>query len=321
MKKTITFRTAVKMATAIRTLLPVLPPELRNSVYSYLSPSPMPTNYGLPLQHKSYSCKHTLVQICPVHSGSTALLALQRFGFLESNEYRTWLLNHAITLRIGVVFKGRANTFVQEHWDKKIVTHLHKLAKLYPWLRKVTNYDIQILWDAPDGVLKSKNNRRSAGQIPHAMVRTLTALMDGGVREKTGDIQVILRLEHHVAGVAVRSSPRFGLGNFMELPPEATTFRCARQKLEVWKEPCPKVLPRKSARLTPVVARFTEKELLSCAHGAVDWVRWGPGTLVVSKTEDLGRQTCTTWMDTGIAYDSPTELMLFELLEDCQGRR
>jgi hypothetical protein len=26
-------------------------------------------------------------------------------------------------------------------------------------------------------------------------------------------------------------------------------------------------------------------------------------------------------MDTDIAYDSPTELMLFELLEDCQGRR
>ncbi|KAJ4340097.1 hypothetical protein N0V87_002717 [Didymella glomerata] len=309
------------MATAMRTLLPMLPPELRNSVYGYLSPSAISTNNGLPVQLKSYSCKHTLVQICPIHSGSTALLALQRYGFLEGNEYRTWLLNNAITLRIGVVFRGRVNTFVQEHWDKKIEAHLQKLAKQHPWLKKVTKYDIQILWDAPDGVLKSKHNRRSAGQIPHAMVWTLTGLMDEGVRKKAGDVQVRLRLEHHVAGVVVRSSPRFGLGSFMTLLPEVTALKCARQTLEVWKEPCPKILPRKSARLTPVVMKVAEKELLNCANGTVDWVGWGPGTLVMSKTEELGKQTCTTWMDTDIAYDSPTELMLFELLEDCQGRR
>ncbi|KAF3040346.1 hypothetical protein E8E12_009098 [Didymella heteroderae] len=308
------------MAEAMRTLLPMLPPELRNSVYSYLSPSATPTSNGLPVQLKSYSCKHTLVQICPVHSGSAALLALQHYGFLEGNEYRTWLLNHAITLRIGVVFKGRVNTFVQEHWDNKIETHLQKLAKQHPWLRKVTKYDIQILWDAPDGVLKSKHNRRSAGQIPHAMVRTLTGLMDEGVRERIGDIQVRLRLEHHVAGVAVRS-PRFGLGSFMKLPPDATALPCARQTLQVWKEPCPKILPRKSARLTPVVTKSAEKELLKCSGRTVDWVGLGQGTLVTSKTEEMGEQICTTWMDTGIAYDSPTELMLFELLEDCQGRR
>lgn len=305
----------------MRTLLPMLPPELRNSVYSYLSPSAIPTNTGLPLKLKSYTCKHTFVQICPIHSGSTALLALQRYAFLEGNEYQTWLPNHAITLRIGVVFKGRANTFVQEHWDKKVETHLQKLAKQHPWLRKVAKYDIHILWDAPDGVLKSKHNRRSAGQIPHAMVRTLTRLMDGDVRSKVGDVQVRLRLEHHVAGVAVRSSPRFGLGSFMALPPDATALDCARQTLEVWKELCPKVLPRKSARLTPIVTKLAEKELLKCEDGAVDWIGWGQGTLVMSKTVMLGKQTCTTWMDTGYAYDSPTELMLFELLEDCHGRR
>ncbi|KAF1934293.1 uncharacterized protein M421DRAFT_117842 [Didymella exigua CBS 183.55] len=311
------------MATAMRTLLPMFPPELRNSVYSYLSASATltNTNIGLPLQLKSYSCKHTLIQLCPVHSGPTALLTLQRFGFLEGNEYRTWLLNHAITLRIGVVFKGRANTFVQEHWDKKMEVHLQKLAKQYPWLKKVARYDIQILWDAPDGVLKSKHNRRNAGQIPHAMVRTLTGLMDEGVRGKTGDVQIRLRLEHHVAGMAVRSSPRFGLGSFMTLPLDVTSIDCARQTLEVWKEPCPKVLPRKSARLTPVVTKAAEKEVLKCSRGTVDWVGWGQGTLVMSKTEELGKQTCTTWMDTGYAYDSPTELMLFELLEDCHGRR
>ena len=305
----------------MRTLLPLLPPELRNSVYSYLVPSSTPTNTGLPLQLKSYSCKHALVQICAVHSGSTALLALQRYAFLEGNEYRTWLLNHAITLRIGVVFKGRVNTFVQEHWDKKIETHLHKLAKQHPWLKKVAKYDIQILWDAPDGVLKSKHNRRSAGQIPRAMVQTLTGLMDEDVRRKLGHVQVRLRLEHHVAGLTVRSTPRFGLGSFMSPSPDTTEVRCARHTLEVWKEPCPKILPRKSARLTPVVTKPEEKELLRSQEGSVNWVDRGQGTLVIRKTALGEDQACTTFMDTRIAYDSPTELMLFELLEDCHGRR
>lgn len=199
--------------------------------------------------------------------------------------------------------------------------HLQKLAKQHPWLKKVARYDIQILWDAPDGVLKSKHNRRNAGQIPPAMVRTLIGLMDGGVQDKAGDVQVRLRLEHHVVSVAVRSSPRFGLGSFMTFPLDTTTTSCARQTVEVWKEPCPKVLPRKSARLTPVITKVAEKEVLTCTRGTVDWVGWGQGTLVMSKTETSGRQICTTWMDTGYAYDSPTELVLFELLEDCHGRR
>ncbi|KAH6620226.1 hypothetical protein C7974DRAFT_228151 [Boeremia exigua] len=309
------------MATTMRTLLPLLPPELRNSVYSCLASSPTPTNSGLPLQLKSYTCKHTLVQICPVHYGSTDLLALQRYNFLEGNEYRTWLLNHDITLRIGIVFKGRVNTFVQEHWDKKIETHLHKLAKLHPWLHKVAKYDVQVLWDAPDGVLKSKHNRRSAGQIPRAMVRTLTALMDADVRRKWGDVQVRLRLEHHVAGVAIRSSPRFGLGGFLSLSSDAAELGWAQHTLEVWKEPCPRVLPRKSARLTPVVTKPEEKELLASRGDKVEWMDRGQGTLVMRKTTVGEKRTCASFMDTGIAYHSPTELMLFELLEDCYGRR
>jgi hypothetical protein len=310
------------MATNMRTLFPNLPPEVRNSVYDYLSthdPASTPTTTGLPLRLKSYSCKHILIQICPVHSGPSNLLALQRYNYLEGHEYRTWLLSHAITLRIGVVFKGRVNTFVQEHWDKKIETHLHKLAKQHPWLKKVVKYDIQILWDAPDGVLKSKHNRRTAGQIPRAMVQTLTCLMDGDVRRKHGDVAVKLRLEHHVAGVAVRSAPRFGLGSFMTL--SASELDCQTQTVEVWKEPCPRILPRKSARLTPVVTKPAEKELLKSENGRIIWADWGQGTLVMKKSTTLEKQTCTTFMDMGIAYDSPTELMLFELLEDCHGRR
>ncbi|UPX13755.1 uncharacterized protein EKO05_0004254 [Ascochyta rabiei] len=303
----------------MRTFLPMLPPELRNEVYSYLSAHETSTtsNAGLPLQLKSYSCKHTLVQICPVHSGSTGLLALQHYNFLEAHEYQTWLLNNAVTVRLGVVFRGRVNTFVQEHWDKKIETHIHKLAKQHPWLKKVAKYDIQILWDAPDGVLKSKNNRRTAGQIPRAMTRTLTALMDEDTRKSQGGVSVKLRLEHHVAGVAIRSAPRFGLGSFMAL---ATDSGCRSQTMEIWKEPCPRVLPRKSARLTPVV-KHEEKVLLKFEHGRVAWVDRGQGTLVMKKIAVSEKTTSASFMDTGIAYDSPTEFMLLELLEDCYGRR
>lgn len=306
--------------TNMRTFLPMLPPELRNEVYSYLSnhdTSPA-INSGLPLQLKSYSCKHTLVQICPVHSGSAGLLALQNHNFLEAHEYRAWILTNAITLRLGVVFKGRVNTFVQEHWDKKIETHLQKLAKQHPWLRKVAKYEIQILWDAPDGVLKSKNNRRTAGQIPRAMTRTLTALMDGDARKKHGNVSVKLRLEHHVAGVAIRSAPRFGLGSFTALTSADLVFRS--QAMEIWKEPCPRILPRKSARLTPVV-KHEEKELLKSENGRVIWIDKGQGTLVMKKVVVAENSTCASFMDTGIAYDSPTEFMLLELLEDCYGRR
>ncbi|KAJ4345170.1 hypothetical protein N0V95_005847 [Ascochyta clinopodiicola] len=307
------------MTTNMRTFLPMLPPELRNEVYSYLSAheSSATNNAGLPLQLKSYSCKHTLVQICPVHSGSTGLLTLQHYNFLEAHEYQTWLLNNALSLRLGVVFRGRVNTFVQEHWDKKIETHLQKLAKQYPWLKKVAKYDIQILWDAPDGVLKSKNNRRTAGQIPRAMTRTLTALMDKDTRKKQGSVSVKLRLEHYVAGVAIRSAPRFGLGSFMAL---ATDSDYRSQTMEIWKEPCPRVLPRKSARLTPVV-KHEEKELLKVEHGRVAWVDRGQGTLVMKKIAVSEKTTSASFMDTGIAYDSPTEFMLLELLEDCYGRR
>ncbi|KAF9698741.1 hypothetical protein EKO04_003014 [Ascochyta lentis] len=303
----------------MRTFLPMLPPELRNEVYSYLSAHETSTasNAGLPLQLKNYSCKHTLVQICPVHSGSTGLLALRHHNFLEAHEYQTWLLNNAVTLRLGVVFKGRVNTFVQEHWDKKIEAHLQKLAKQHLWLKKVAKYDIQILWDAPDGVLKSKNNRRTAGQIPRAMTRTLTTLMDEDARKKQGNVSVKLRLEHHVAGVAIRSAPRFGLGSFMAL---ATDFGCRSQTREIWKESCPRILPRKSARLTPVV-KYEEKELLKFEHGRVAWIDRGQGTLLMKKIAISEKTTCASFMDTGIAYDSPTEFMLLELLEDCYGRR
>jgi hypothetical protein len=165
------------MATVPGELFPNLPPELRNEVYNYLS-IPWTTSVasitGLPLKLKTFECKHTTVEICPVHYGSTGFLALQTSRFPEAREYGSWLLNNAMELRIGVSFHGRINTFVQQDWDKKMETHLRKLAKLHPWLRKVPKYDVQVFWSPVDGVLKSRKNKRTAGQIAKNLATALT---------------------------------------------------------------------------------------------------------------------------------------------------
>ena len=73
--------------------------------------------------------------------------------------------------------------------------------------------------------------------------------------------------------------------------------------------------------IDPVVTKPDEKELLRSNDGRVDWIERGQGTLVMRKIAVGEKQTYTSFNELGIAYDSPTELMLFELLEDCHGRR
>jgi hypothetical protein len=207
--------------TTPRLLFPDLPPELRNEVFRYLSGPGLTSAakvVGLPLKLRTYECKHTIVQICPVHYGSTSLLALQTYGFQEASEYTTWLRNNAIELRIGVFFKGRVNTFVQQDWDNKMETHLRKLAKLHPWLKKVAKYDIQILWSPIDGVMKSRKNKRIAGQIPRDMTTTLTGLVDVSVKRKKGELKMKLCLEHKTAVETVLSGTRFGFAACFSSP-------------------------------------------------------------------------------------------------------
>jgi hypothetical protein len=311
------------MATNPRLLFPHLPPELRNEVYKYISANDTTSparNTGFPLQLKKYECKHTVVQLCPVHYGSNALLALQKYRFQEAREYRSWLLDNATELRIGVVFKGRINTFVQKDWDKKIEMHLQKLAKQHPWMRKVAKYDIQILWDSPDGVLKSKNNKRTAGQIPQAMVNTLVGLMDENVKGRNGHVTTTLRLQHHIAVGCAYSWPRFGLVDFFSYSDGLHGLR--RQTRRVWKEPCVKKTPVDVCPgFESAPPKAEEKLLLSAERGLVTWADASDSRLVTSKDIEAGTEPEIAVGRLGIRGDDNAKFVFRELVEECLGSR
>lgn len=222
------------MATTPRELF-AIPPELRHEIYSYLSGPDTATTAsvaGLPLNLKTFECKHTIVQICPIHHGSAGLLALERYRFQEATEYNSWLLDNALELNMGVTFKGRVNTFVQSDWDKKMRMHLQKLAKQHPWLAKVATYNVQILWNPMDGALKSKGNKRTAGQTVRDMVATLTSLVRNDVKTKKARLRLSLHLDHAAAAQAVVSGTRFG---FAEILSPLKTIGFKEENKDVWK--------------------------------------------------------------------------------------
>lgn len=302
----------------MRTLLYQLPPELRNEVYNYLSfpeANFIPTVAGLPFQSRKFECKHTSVQICPVHFGSTGLLELSNYNFSEGREYGSWLLGNAVELRIGVVFKSRVNTFVQRDWNKKMEMHLMKLAKQYPWLRKVARYDIQILWDATDGPLKSKGNKRTAGQIPREMVRTLTSLMDPDVKKKRSNLSVRLHLEHRITLENAVAHTKFGLSEFLSLSIDGY------DRLDIGISKRPFVIPAIPLVRLPLVPVPTplreEKDLLVLKSGKVNWSEYTEGQLVLRKITGqpptFGFGVGVSGQDTGIT----TDFILTELAEEC----
>ncbi|KAJ4358479.1 uncharacterized protein N0V89_003063 [Didymosphaeria variabile] len=197
-----------------RVLLPQLPPELRDLVYTQtVTEDNQATSTGLDFTRKVYDASHTRVDITPVHCGNPALLALQQYHFLEGDEYRHFILNNAIQLRIHVLFKGHTNTFVQEHWDKKLTAHLKNLAKRYPWLRKVTDYDVRILWK-PASWAPSKKKRR-IGAIAKRMVEVLTQEMDKDLRMRRGVVKAGLRVADFVVCDHVLRGQTLGLGEFV----------------------------------------------------------------------------------------------------------
>jgi hypothetical protein len=275
------------MATAPCELFPNLPPELRNEVYNYVSlreSTAVASIFSIPLKLKTFECKHTTVEICPVHYGSTSLLALQTYQFPEAREYGSWLLNNAMELRIGVTFKGRVNTFVQQDWDKKMEAHLRKLAKLHPWLKKVAKYDVQIFWTPVDGVLKSKRNKRTAGQIAKDLAATLTALVGADAKSGKGELNLKLCLDHKFAAETVISGRRFGFEDFLSVAgTHMDSFK--RQIREVWKEPYMKLLePKKGARfLLTSPAESQERSLMEVEDDLVKWTVGTTGRLVLGK--------------------------------------
>lgn len=273
-------------------LFPDLPPELRNEIYTYLSTpcsNSRPLNLHLPLKLKIFTCKHTTVQICPVHFGSTGLLALPRDRFLEASEYQSWLLNNALELQVSVHFKGRIHTFTQAHWDKKMEMHLRKLGKLHPWLKKVARYNIQLLWDPVDGALKSKHNKRIAGHVPLDMAKTLTQLMDLEAKRKQGRVQLGLHLSHRFAVENAIAPCKFGLGAFLADKDRLQGFRGLTR--DVWKAPCrftslasaPPTLPSSALRVVPLVTQQDEP-LMTVDEGVVRWSACTQSRLVMRKT-------------------------------------
>jgi hypothetical protein len=197
-----------------RLLLPQLPPELRDLVYTQtVAEDNHATSTGLDFTSKIYDSSHTRVEIIPVHYGNPALLALQRYQFLEGDEYRHFIFNNTIQLRIHVLFKGHTNTFVQEHWDKKMAAHLKNLAKRYPWLRKVTDYDVRILWK-PASWAPSKKKRR-IGSIAKRMVEILTQEMDVDTSARRDIVKTDLRVADFVVSDHILRGQELGLGEFV----------------------------------------------------------------------------------------------------------
>jgi hypothetical protein len=197
-----------------RLLLPQLPPELRDLVYTQtVAEDNHATSTGVDFTSKIYDSSHTRVEITPVYYGNPALLALQQYHFLEGDEYRHFILNNAIQLRIHILFKGHTNAFIQEHWDKKMAAHLKNLAKRYPWLRKVTDYDVRILWK-PASWAPSKKKRR-IGAIAQRMVKVLTQAMDTDLTARRGVVKTDLRIADFVVSDHVLRGQELGLGEFI----------------------------------------------------------------------------------------------------------
>jgi hypothetical protein len=272
-----------------RLLFPDLPPELRNEIYTYLSTS-TPTTTSLPLKLKTFSCRHTTIQICPVHYGSTNLLSLSHYNFNESHEYASWLRQNGLQLKIGIIFKGRVNTFVQRDWDKKISAHLRKLVKIYPWLEKVAQYDVRVKWDPMDGALKSKGGKRVAGEIVRDMLAMLMrGMMQADVRKKKGDVKVKLGIGHRIAVESVVAGARFGLAEVLSVGGDEVRSKT----WEVWKEECKNIAQiEESPRFVPVLqAKQEEKHLLDVERGVVTWADSVKEQLVVRKRVEQGELT------------------------------
>lgn len=306
------------MAT-VRDLFAPLPLELRLEVYNYLSTSETNTpasTFGLPLKHKTFECKHTTVQICPVYYGSNNLLALQAYRFQEAHEYGSWLLNNAIELRIGVTFKGRVNTFVQQDWDKKMEAHLRKLAKLHPWLKKVAKYNIHFLWNPIDGVLKSRKNKRTAGQIPRDMATMLTTLLPGDIKRKRGELNVKLCLDHKIAVETALSKTRFGFVDFfLSTGPGPDVFK--KETREVWKEEHSQQVDQKTgAVLVPVPTPDSrDRGTMKAGARSAKWTVGVDGNLVMRK--ELVDGMLASYVTSDCEQDAGPDYILYYLVGEC----
>ncbi|RMZ69374.1 hypothetical protein GMOD_00006163 [Pyrenophora seminiperda CCB06] len=308
-------------------LFPNLPPELRQEIYTHLSndPSTPACTTSIPLALKTFHCKHTTLQLLPIHHGSAGLLSLPPNIFPEAAEYHHWLLSNAVSLRIGVHFRGRVNTFVQADWDKKVAAHINKLAKRHPWLRKVSNYDIKILWSAEDTALKSKNGKRVAGSIPSAMADSLTCITDERVKQRKGEVKISLILSPWFAMVNSFQGERFGLDVFLHEHQEgssssrATTAGFKTLVKEVW---IASAMDYRSDLIDMMGSSATMEDFSSFLprekERVVGWLEETIGQLVMRKTvvaEEASGSETTPVITVGI--DKDDQLLFGLYLREC----
>ncbi|KAF2641697.1 hypothetical protein P280DRAFT_282928 [Massarina eburnea CBS 473.64] len=271
-----------------RQIFPQLPPELRNLIYFYtIREDNVATNIGLPFEHKVYDSSHTTVTIMPVYRGTPHLFALAKYGFLEAQEYRLYLLSSALEFRISVIFKGNTQHFIQEHWDKKMLTHLKNLGKKYSWMKKVTRYDVQILWTPAPMPRVDTKRRVDVGKIAGRMVDVLTGGSNSEFMKKRGDVKAVLHLKDAVAVHYVFSGREMGLRQFVETTPDASH----RQSRAV------SIAPKKSEDAPPLPPQFKHvsqvkanaQQLLIADKGVVEWTDWTEGDLVFRKEQEMGK--------------------------------
>jgi hypothetical protein len=194
-------------------LFPLLPAELRNEIYSYLDNCALVSTHSISLPLKNYTFGHTTVQLCAVHHGSTSLLDLSKYGFLEGDEYKSWLLGKGLEIWINVHFTGHLNTFIQKDWDAKMKASLNKLAKRYPWLVNVAKYRVRIDWEPKVDSL-ARAPRGISGTIADDMVRILTSLQDPRVREKA-NLSATMSIAPSVQVQTYVKNLHLGLHNFL----------------------------------------------------------------------------------------------------------
>ena len=299
-----------------RFLLPSLPPELRNEVYKQLSrpdSTSLATTAGLPLQLQIYKCKHTVTHIYPVHYDATSLLALRECRFQEAHEYYSWLVDHALELRIRVKFQGRIDHFVQAHWDQKMETHLRKLAKRHPWLMKVGRYDIQVHWDAKDGIPGVRETKRTPGLISRKLAETLTLLMEQQVRHH---VKISLYLECRIAVQYVTAGFKFGFEDFFLTPSSASAPQLLA--LEIWTLPCTRsVQPAASQPSLPVAFMAKAMERPQIIGGVpAEWTLATDHMLM----RKIARSDGNFEVDVGACHGNKNEGMnyvLATLVEEC----
>ncbi|ORY03492.1 hypothetical protein BCR34DRAFT_605229 [Clohesyomyces aquaticus] len=205
-------------------LLPLLPPELRNEIYAYVSdPAPRTaasgSSFALPFQQKVFTHPRisTTTIILAQSGAGNGLLALSRYAVAEAAEYRSWLLAHGLEVRIRVVFCADLRMWRLEDWKKQMQTHLRKLVKGYGFLASVRRWSVEVVWEPVGSGLADRNAKKmpGVGDVVPGLVECLLGVRDGLAREK-GRVEVVLGLGERVGVDAVLGQKTVGLAGFLE---------------------------------------------------------------------------------------------------------